>query len=56
MLIPIAQIHGYRDVHFHIKKSPNYINGSVQCTMYIKIEGAFLFPRKGVFWPTVPGV
>ena len=39
-----AYIHGYTNAHFNIQK----------CPKYIKIEGGFSFPPKGVFWPTVP--
>ena len=40
-----AYIHGYTNAHFNIQK----------CPKYIKIEGGFSFPPKGVFWPTVGG-
>ena len=41
----IAYILGYTNAQFNIQK----------CPIYIKIEGAFLFPPKGVFWPTMGG-
>ena len=43
MFIYNAYIHGYTNAHFNIQK----------CPKYIKIEGGFSFPPKGVFWPTV---